>query len=142
VSIKRERVSVVCVFEGKILVFVGIDPKTGKRYYFLPGGKIEPDETEIACAMRETLEETGYKVKIEASSRLTKQYPFHWNGRDYDCVTHFYRGHLNEVFHAPLPVSDQDYNKGPVWIPTGKIHALFEYSKEIHEAVKVLIEGL
>ncbi|MEZ0390691.1 MAG: NUDIX domain-containing protein [Pseudobdellovibrionaceae bacterium] len=137
---KRERVSVVVVFEGKILCFVGIDPKSGKRFYFLPGGEIEPEETEIKCGERETLEETGYRVRLEKDSRLTKAYPFFWNGKNYDCITHFYRGHLDEVFHVPLPVSDQDYNKGPVWIPTGKIHALFEYSKEIHDAVAALID--
>lgn len=139
-SVKRERVSVVCVFEGKILCFVAIDPKSGQRFYFLPGGEIEPGESEIACGMRETMEETGYKVRLESESRLTKEYAFFWNGKEYDCVTHFYRGHLDEVFHIPHPVSDQDYNKGPVWIPTGKIHALFEYSKTIHDAVEALID--
>lgn len=139
-SVKRERVSVVCTFEGKILVFVAIDPHSGQRYYFLPGGEIEPDESEVACGARETLEETGYKVRIEKDSRLSKSYTFHWNGKDYDCVTHFYRGHLDEVFHAPRPVSDADYNRGPVWVPTSKIHTLFEYSKEIFEAVKHLVD--
>lgn len=139
-SVKRERVSVVCTFEGKILVFVAIDPQSGVRYYFLPGGEIEPGESEIACGARETLEETGYRVRIESESKITKAYPFHWNGRDYDCVTHFYRAHLDEVFHAPHPVSDQDYNKGPVWIPTGKIHVMFEYSQAIHDAVEKLID--
>ena len=136
--LKRERVSVVCVFEGKILCFVGVDPKTSKRYYFLPGGAIEPGEDEVACGQRETLEETGYKVRVERGSRLTKKYQFHWNGRDYDCVTHFYRGHLDEVFHAPKAVHDADYNKGPVWIPVGKIPTIFDYTAEICAAAEKL----
>ncbi len=138
--IKRERVSVVCIFEGKILVFVGVDPKTSKRYYFLPGGAIEKGENEITCGQRETLEETGYKVRIEADSKITKKYMFQWNGRDYDCTTHFYRGHLDEVFHAPRAVDDADYNKGPVWIPVGKSQVIFDYTKEIHDAVEALAD--
>jgi 8-oxo-dGTP pyrophosphatase MutT (NUDIX family) len=140
VSVDRERVSVVCVFEGKILCFVGIDPSTGRRYYFLPGGKLEAGESELECARRETMEETGYRVRIEEHSRLTKAYPFRWDGRDYDCTTHFYRGHLDEVYHPPRAVHDQDYNKGPVWVPVSKLHALFDYSEEIHDAVEALVE--
>jgi tRNA(adenine34) deaminase len=139
-SIKRERVSVVCIFEGKILVFVGVDPKTSKRYYFLPGGAIEPGENEVVCGQRETLEETGYRVRIEAGSRLTKKYHFNWNGRDYDCTTHFYRGHLDEVFHAPKVVHDAEYNKGPVWIPVGKIQTIFDYTPEIRTAAEKLAD--
>ncbi|MGZ5278834.1 MAG: NUDIX hydrolase [Pseudobdellovibrionaceae bacterium] len=139
-AIHRERVSVVCVFEGKVLCFVGVDPKTSKRYYFLPRGKIEEGESEVVCGQRETLEETGYKVRIEKDSRLTKRYLFHWNGRDHDCTTHFYRAHLDEVFHAPKAVQDQDYNKGPVWIPAAKIPTIFEYSTEILDAAEELAD--
>lgn len=138
--IQRERVSVVCVFEGKILCFVGVDPKSSRRYYFLPGGKIEDGENEVRCGERETLEETGYRVRIEQNSRLTKKYMFHWNGRDYKCTTHFYRAHLDEVFHPPKAVQDQDYNKGPVWIPVAKIQTIFDYTEEIHDAVEELCD--
>ena len=136
--VKRERVSVVCVHDGKILVFVAIDPSSGKRYYFLPGGGLEPGESETTCAARETMEETGYKVIVESESRLSKSYMFHWNGQDYDCTTHFYRGHLAEAFRPPGVVEDQDYNKGAVWIPTGKIPIIFDYTFEILEAVEAL----
>lgn len=139
-AIQRERVSVVCVFESKILCFVGVDPKTSKRYYFLPGGQIEDGESEVTCGERETLEETGYRVRIEKDSRVSKKYMFHWNGRDYDCTTHFYRGHLNEVFHAPKAVQDSDYNKGPVWIPVAKLATIFDYTPEILAAAEELAD--
>jgi 8-oxo-dGTP pyrophosphatase MutT (NUDIX family) len=139
-SQKRERVSVICIHQRKILCFVAIDPSSGKRYYFLPGGGLEPGESEEACARRETLEETGYQVSIDPNSRTTRSYPFHWDGKDYECMTHFYRGHLAEDYHPPGPVEDQKYNKGPVWIPVGKIPAIFDYSLEILQAVELLTE--
>lgn len=138
--IPRKRVSVICVFEDKILCFVGVDPKSAKRYYFLPGGSIESGESEVTCGERETLEETGYRVRVEAATKITKQYNFFWNGLYYGCITHFYRAHLNEVFHPPKIVQDADYNKGPVWMPAGKAKAIFDYTPEILQAVLKLID--
>ncbi len=135
----RERVSVICVHNHKILCFVAIDPTSGRRYYFLPGGGLEAGESEVDCGVRETWEETGYKVIVEAGSKLSKRYLFHWNGQDYDCTTHFFRGHLSEAYHPPHPVEDQEYNKGPVWIPVGKVGAIFDYNQEILEAVEELL---
>lgn len=39
----------------------------------LPAGKFDPDETELACAQRELIEETGYTA--EAWTYLTTLYP-------------------------------------------------------------------
>ena len=39
----------------------------------LPAGKFDPDETELACAQRELIEETGYAA--EAWTYLTTLYP-------------------------------------------------------------------
>ena len=136
---KRERVSVVCVFEGKILCFLAVDPTSGEKYYFLPGGKIEPGESLVECGERETLEETGYIVRANPSSRVTRKYPFHWDGQDYDCETHFYRAHLNENYHPPAPVKDQDYNKGATWVPLSQIPQAFGYSTAILDAINFLI---
>lgn len=136
---KRERVSVICVHRHKILCFVAIDPTSLKRYYFLPGGGLEAGETELDCAARETWEETGYKVIVEAGSKITKSYLFHWDGKHYDCTTHFYRAHLAEAYHPPRHVEDQEYNKGPVWIPVAKVHAIFDYTQEIQEAVEQML---
>lgn len=135
-SQKRERVSVVCVFEGKILCFLGVDPKSGQKYYFLPGGVIEPGESEVQCGARETMEETGYRVRLDSSSKLTRKYIFPWNGQQVDCTTHFYRGYLDENFHPPKPVDDADYNLGPTWISISKIPETFGYHDAILNAVQ------
>lgn len=136
---RRVRVSVVCVYQEKILCFHAVDPTSGQNYYFLPGGGLEPNENEMDCGTRETFEETGYKVRLKPTSRLTKKYTFYWNGQNCDCETHFYRAHLDENFHPPQPVTDQDYNKGPIWIELSKLRETFNYCEEILNAVQFLI---
>ena len=42
--------------------------------YGFPKGHVEKDETEIECAYRETLEETGVKVTIDPKYRFTVSY--------------------------------------------------------------------
>ncbi|MCL5100479.1 MAG: NUDIX domain-containing protein [Candidatus Marsarchaeota archaeon] len=52
--------SCIVINEGKVLLLK--HKKLGKWMY--PGGHMEPEELPIECAERETLEETGLKVKI------------------------------------------------------------------------------
>jgi len=57
-------VGVVCEREGKLLMVEELE--AGKTVINQPAGHIEPGETFKAAALRETLEETGYQVKLEA----------------------------------------------------------------------------
>ena len=57
-------VGVVVERHGKLLIVEEID--SGKSVINQPAGHIEPGETFKAAALRETLEETGYEVKLEA----------------------------------------------------------------------------
>lgn len=129
----RVRTSVVCVHNGKLLCFVAEDPSSKKSYHFLPGGKIESDETAPDAAERETLEETGFRVEVDASSGVDREYTFFWNGEDYDCLTIFYRGRL--VSPLQKPVSDADYHRGVVWVDVPRLPEVFSYSSEILGAV-------
>jgi 8-oxo-dGTP pyrophosphatase MutT (NUDIX family) len=137
---RRLRSSVVCIHDSKILVFKGVDPTSGKEYYFLPGGQIEDHETAPQSAIRETLEETGYKIKIDEFSVVDKDYTFLWNGESYDCTTLFYRGYLDQDFHPPKPVKDAAYNKGAFWLPVADINQIFSYHMSIYSAVKQLVK--
>jgi 8-oxo-dGTP pyrophosphatase MutT (NUDIX family) len=56
------RPGVLIVKDNKILVLSS--KYTSGEFYLLPGGRIEKDETVTECAIRETLEETNYNVKI------------------------------------------------------------------------------
>jgi 8-oxo-dGTP pyrophosphatase MutT (NUDIX family) len=134
----RLRASAVCIHEENILVFKAIDPTSKKAYFFLPGGKIESNETPQACAIRETWEETGYRVGLQDEVVITKEYIFQWDGEDHHCTTYFYPVMLIEDFHDPRPIQDADYNHGPVWIPTVQIDQIFSYHPDILSAVKDL----
>ncbi len=47
-----------------ILLIRQIEHATGRSYWLLPGGRIEPNETEEGCVQREMLEETGLHVQV------------------------------------------------------------------------------
>jgi len=57
-------VGVVCVKENKLLMVHEYD--NGKLVINQPAGHIEPGEGFKQAALRETLEETGYRVKLDA----------------------------------------------------------------------------
>lgn len=139
-GIPRVRTSVVCVHNQKLLAFQAEDPASGKPYVFLPGGLIEPHETAPEAAERETLEETGFRVEVEASSGTDREYAFHWNGKDYDCLTLFYRARLTSPLQSP--VADAPYHRGVVWIPVDEVRGVFSYHPDILDAIlELLNEG-
>lgn len=135
--ISRVRASAIVVQGDKILTFRAIDPVNGKEYYFLPGGKIEAHETAPEAVIRETFEETGYRIRVEESSCIDKEYIFQWAGEDFDCLTLFYRGYLLNSLRAV--VKDADYNKGVEWLPISEIKNVFAYSRSVLEAVESLV---
>lgn len=137
---RRLRTSVVCVHSNKILVFRAVDPHSGKEYFFLPGGKIEDGEDRRVCAERETLEETGYKVRVSPRSEVRKEYIFRWNNKDYFCKTHFFKADLLGDPQKPNAVHDADYNKGAEWIPVSEASKIFTYHRAILLAVMELLE--
>ena len=135
----RTRVSVVVVKDHQVLTFLAVDPHNQSQYHFLPGGGIEPEETAIDAAERETFEETGYRVHIDPFSATDREYTFSWNGETYDCLTIFYHATLIDQNLAPEPVHDADYNKKVVWVPVQKVDVFFSYSAEILDAVHELL---
>ena len=49
-----------------ILLLKQIEHASGRSYWQIPGGGIEPDETEEQCVQREMLEETGLEVQVDS----------------------------------------------------------------------------
>ncbi|HEU5102062.1 MAG TPA: NUDIX domain-containing protein [Roseiflexaceae bacterium] len=52
--------------EHHILLLKQIEHTSGRSYWLIPGGGIEPGETEERCVQREMLEETGLHVQVVA----------------------------------------------------------------------------
>jgi len=118
------RASAVCRSEGRVLLVRMKDPLTGLELLFPPGGGIEANETPAETARRETLEETGVRVRIDPSLAVTVRYPYAWAGVEYDVTTHYFAAKLDEPFRETLPrVVDAEYNLGAVWLPEADAEA-------------------
>jgi 8-oxo-dGTP pyrophosphatase MutT (NUDIX family) len=135
---RRERASAVCVDDGALLCVRLRDPASGVARLYVPGGGIDPGETPARTAARETLEETGYAVDVDASSEITARYPFVWNGREVDCITHFFRAQLRGPRTPPQRIRDASYHEGVVWLELADLPREFAYDATIRDAVRAL----
>jgi 8-oxo-dGTP pyrophosphatase MutT (NUDIX family) len=52
--------------DHQVLLLKQTEQASGRSYWQIPGGRIEPNETEEQCVQREMLEETGLEVQIDA----------------------------------------------------------------------------
>lgn len=136
----RARASVIVVHKNKVLGFHAVDPASGAKYFFMPGGGIEPGESTVLTAERETLEETGYKIRVLPETEFHRKYDFPWNGKIHACDTAFYLGVLDENWHAPTEVQDADYHRGVAWIDAKNVDKVFSYNKDILWAVQKLLK--
>jgi 8-oxo-dGTP pyrophosphatase MutT (NUDIX family) len=113
-----------------------IDPASKQNYLFLPGGGVESNEPHAAAAVRETLEETGYRITV-VGQPLVRAYRFIWGGKPFDCLTSFFRGEFVDPNEEPAPPLDDDPNlHGIEWAPIDQIEKVFGYHDTILEAVR------
>jgi 8-oxo-dGTP pyrophosphatase MutT (NUDIX family) len=132
----RLRASVVCEAEGHLLVVRLRDPATGVDALFPPGGAIESGETPRETAQRETLEETGLRVRVDAALEIVETYPFRWAGVDYEVTTHYFAASLESAFCLTVPaVNDAPYNLGASWLPVGEALRTMSVHPSIASAV-------
>lgn len=118
---RRLRASVVCEADGHLLLVRLRDPVTGVEALFPPGGAIEPGEEPADTARRETLEETGLRVRVHPELAIVDTYPFRWAGVDYEVTTHYLAASLEGAKGLALPaVVDAPYNLGAVWLPANE----------------------
>ena len=62
----RTRYQGAILRDHHILLLKQMEHATGRSYWQIPGGGIEPDETEEQCVQREMREETGLQVHVHA----------------------------------------------------------------------------
>ena len=129
--IERQRSSVFCLHENQLLAIELEDPTTRKRFWSLPGGGVETDETAANAAVRETLEETGYQVRLTNEGFATR-YEFRWDGVLYDCTTYWFTAELAST--TPGIVDDAAYLLGNKWLPWPKSKFLFANNPAYNEA--------
>jgi 8-oxo-dGTP diphosphatase len=134
----RIRACLVCVRNDEVLCIELADPLTGQRFWSVPGGEIEAGEAADAAAVRETLEETGYRTIVHPGQPLVTRYPFLWNGRHVDCETSWFLGSLSSP--DPAPVSDESYLLGCAWIPRKALAELLSTHPPILLAVQALLD--
>ncbi len=113
------------------------DPTTRKRFWTFPGGGLEEGETPAQCAVREMFEETGYRVEL-TSDAYTNHYQFTWNGKVYDCTTHWYLAATDG--QPPGIVDDADYLLQAMWLPWPQSRSLFLFNSGLTDAVNQLLD--
>ena len=117
----RLRGSAVCREQGRLLIVRMRDPSTLVTFAFPPGGGVEEGETPAQTAARETLEETGLRVKVDEASVRVVEYPYRWDGHDVAITTHYFLATLEEPFVETIPaVEDASYNLGAEWLPVSE----------------------
>jgi tRNA(adenine34) deaminase len=136
---QRIRASIVCVHRTHLLCVRLRDPHTRVPRWFVPGGALEHGESPREAAVRETLEETGYRVTIDEARELVLRYPFEWNGITFDVTTHFFRATLVDPEAPPAPVNDASYHEGVAWLPLAELEAAIGFHAGIYRAVLSLL---
>ena len=62
----RTRYQGAIIRDHQVLLLKQTEHASGRSYWQIPGGRIEPDETEEQCVQREMREETGLEVQIDS----------------------------------------------------------------------------
>ncbi len=115
------------------------DPSTGVARVFPPGGGIEAGEDARGAALREALEETGYRVQLLNEPALVARAPFTWGGMLRDVTTHYFRAALLGGRESALPVQDASFNEGVVWLPRAAIDRELGFDATILTSVRALL---
>ena len=114
----RATASTIVERDGRILVnreYVDLERRDLGLHISKPGGHLEDGESALACAVRETLEETGYRVRPTALVGVYFQrFP------DSSSVNVTFAGELES--EEQLPIAEQDIVEA-LWMPIEELKA-------------------
>ena len=134
----RNRSSIVCIYQNKILALKYQDPHSKKVFWGIPGGQIDPPEKPERTAMRETLEETKIHIVLDRKKRIIQKYSFYWNGKIVLCRTFFISAKPVKI-KLPKHRFDATYILERKWIPVSQINRYFHNHPIINTTIKSLI---
>lgn len=107
----RPTVFGIALKDGKLACVRVTKPKGA--YIDLPGGAIDPGETEAAALIREFAEETGLKVQPSEAIACASQYMLKSDGRAVNNVCAFWTA---EVVSGPDPALKVEADHDLVWL--------------------------
>ena len=123
-----------------------------ERVYFLPGGKIEVNESPVECIKRELMEETNINILLDDTEPflVVKNYLRDYEGRDGKVVnrlvkTYYFTGFTTkddiEYFNLTIPERRDDLRA--FYISTEEARELLkEYNKDNPKATYLALETL
>jgi len=140
--IYRIRASALCIRDEHILALKHQSDSGSGGFWGIPGGKIESGETPEQAAIRETFEETGYRVEVIHNPRLFSDYEFVWQGQTYLCRTHWLCVQpVPGAIHNPH-AGDEEYITALRWLPIKEWRQLFAGHQVIQSAISMLLQQL
>ncbi len=116
---------------GKVLVEESLN-----GVYGFPKGHIEPLESEVECAYRETLEETGIHVKVLSNNRFVISYLVHDNiPKD---VVYFIANALDDN----ISIQEEEV-RSAFWVPIDNVRNTLTYDnlKELWDRIMEVYNG-
>lgn len=102
-----------------------------QRHWLTPGGGLEPGESPVRAACRETFEETGLHLDLpeDSASVLVTRRNWSWAGVSYDQVDHFFLARVAagvDVAPRALTAMEQDTLIGHRWWSIAELRATSE----------------
>lgn len=107
----RECSKVLLVDEqDRVLLFSGIDRTKPDvpAWWFPVGGALEPGETPVEAAIRETEEETGLKIADPGPVVFTRSFRFDFEGEEYDQHEWFFLVRVEGFSPVPTAWTDTE----------------------------------
>lgn len=90
--------------DKRVLYLQATEPETGKRFWVMPGGGLEPNESFEDAAKREAFEESGCLFYLGPYVWF-RRHKHIWNGKPFDQYERFFVAFTSDSTYSP---SNQD----------------------------------